>query len=115
MLWMFQRVMYGEVTNEKNAALPDLQQREWLVIVPIVAIAILMGVLPNLFLKPIGPSVERMLNQVHRGAPSRIQAGLRSEESERRLRPRQPGSAQREPGEASASGGGAPRESKQSQ
>jgi NADH-quinone oxidoreductase subunit M len=74
MLWMFQRVNYGPVTNEKNAALQDLQPREWLVVVPIVALAILMGVLPNLFLKPIEASVERMLNQVHRGAPSRIQA-----------------------------------------
>ena len=31
MLWMFQRVNYGPVTNEKNATLPDLQAREWLV------------------------------------------------------------------------------------
>ena len=29
MLWMFQRVNYGPVTNEKNAALPDLRPREW--------------------------------------------------------------------------------------
>ena len=44
-------------------------------IVPIIAVAILMGVLPNLFLRPIEPSVERMLNQVPAsGAPSRIQA-----------------------------------------
>jgi hypothetical protein len=33
-----------------------------------------MGVLPNLFLRPIEPAVERMLNQYHHGAPSRIQA-----------------------------------------
>ncbi len=33
-----------------------------------------MGVLPNLFLRPIEPSVERMLNHYHQGAPSRIQA-----------------------------------------
>ena len=45
MLWMFQRVNYGPVTNEKNAALPDLQQREWVVIAPIIAVSILMGVL----------------------------------------------------------------------
>ena len=64
MLWMFQRVNYGPVTNEKNAALPDLRPREWAVLVPIVAVAILMGVLPNLFLRPIEPSVERMLSQV---------------------------------------------------
>ena len=61
MLWMFQRVNYGPVTNEKNATLPDLRPREWVVIVPIIAVAILMGVLPNLFLRPIEPSVERML------------------------------------------------------
>src|SRR5580700_1177850 len=50
MLWMFQRVNYGPVTNEKNAHLPDLRPREWAVIVPIIAVAILMGVLPNLSL-----------------------------------------------------------------
>jgi NADH-quinone oxidoreductase subunit M len=77
MLWMFQRVNYGPVTNEKNASLPDLRPREWAVIVPIIAVAILMGVLPNLFLRPIEPSVERMLNHYRRGAPSRIQANVK--------------------------------------
>jgi NADH-quinone oxidoreductase subunit M len=77
MLWMFQRVNYGPVTNEKNATLPDLQPREWVVIVPIIAVAILMGVLPNVFLRPIEPSVERTLNHYRQGAPSRIQAADR--------------------------------------
>jgi NADH-quinone oxidoreductase subunit M len=66
MLWMFQRVNYGPVTNDKNRSLPDLSVREWIVIAPIVATAVLMGVVPNLFLRPIGPAVERMLNQVQR-------------------------------------------------
>jgi NADH-quinone oxidoreductase subunit M len=75
MLWMFQRVNYGPVTNEKNARLVDLRTREWFVIVPIIAMAILMGVLPNLFLKPIEPSVQKMLNQVRQGSvPARIEA-----------------------------------------
>ena len=77
MLWMFQRVNYGPVTNEKNAGLADLRPREWAVIVPIIAVAILMGVLPNLFLRPIEPSVERLLNQYHHGAPTRIQANVK--------------------------------------
>jgi NADH-quinone oxidoreductase subunit M len=76
MLWMFQRVNYGPVTNDKNAHLPDLQPREWAVIVPIIAVAILMGVLPNLFLRPIEPSVERMLNHVTQGTPTRAQAAI---------------------------------------
>jgi len=80
MLWMFQRVNYGPVGNEKNAGLKDLSPREWAVLVPIIAMAILMGVLPNLFLRPIGPSVERMLNQIQQAAPTRIQAGVISQQ-----------------------------------
>jgi NADH-quinone oxidoreductase subunit M len=71
MLWMFQRVNYGSVT-EKNAALPDLKPREWALLVPVIAMAIVMGVLPNLFLKPMGPSIERMLTQVRRGTQIRV-------------------------------------------
>jgi NADH-quinone oxidoreductase subunit M len=77
MLWMFQRVNYGPVSNERNALLPDLSTREWIVLVPIIALTILMGVMPNLFLKPIEPSVARMLNQIQRQAPARIQAEAR--------------------------------------
>jgi len=74
MLWMFQRVNYGSV-SEKNSALPDLKPREWALIVPIVAMAVLMGVFPNLFLRPMGPSVERMINQARRGSSIEIRAG----------------------------------------
>jgi NADH-quinone oxidoreductase subunit M len=77
MLRMFQRVNYGPVTNEENAKLPDLRPREWAVIVPIIAVTILMGVVPNLFLRPIEPSVERMLNHYHQSARSRIQANAK--------------------------------------
>jgi len=72
MLWMFQRVNYGPVTNEKNASLMDLGPREWAVIVPIVAMAIVMGVLPNLFLRPIEPSAARAVGRYHRGAQTEI-------------------------------------------
>jgi NADH-quinone oxidoreductase subunit M len=74
MLWLFQRVNYGSVTNEKNAALADLKPREWAILVPVVAVAVLMGIVPNLFLKPIEPSVDRMIGQVQRGAPVQIRA-----------------------------------------
>jgi NADH-quinone oxidoreductase subunit M len=73
MLWMFQRVNYGTV-SEKNASLPDLNRREWTILVPVVALAVVMGVVPNLFLKPMAPSVERMLTQVRRGTQIRVQA-----------------------------------------
>jgi NADH-quinone oxidoreductase subunit M len=72
MLWMFQRVNYGPVTNEKNKGLRDLSPREWTILVPIIAVAILMGVFPNLFLRPIEPAVHRMLNEIHVVAPVRV-------------------------------------------
>ena len=64
MLWMFQRVNYGTVTNAKNRALRDLSVREWFVIGPVCAVAILMGVAPNLFLKPMEPAVRRVVEHV---------------------------------------------------
>ena len=70
---MFQRVNYGTV-SEKNASLADLKPREWALLVPLVALTVLMGVLPNLFLKPMAPSVERLINQATRGASFEIRA-----------------------------------------
>jgi len=64
MLWMFQRVNYGPVTNPKNKGLRDLSPREWAVIVPIVAMCIGMGVAPGVFLKPMEPAVTRIVQQV---------------------------------------------------
>ena len=67
MLWMFQRVSYGPLTNAKNHSLPDLSPREWGLVVPIVAMAILMGVLPGIFLRPMEPSVNRIIERVTGG------------------------------------------------
>jgi NADH-quinone oxidoreductase subunit M len=75
MLWMFQRVNYGPVTNDKNSRLADLTLRERLVLVPIVALVVAMGVIPNVFLRPMEPSVERVLAQMRQGTPVQIHAG----------------------------------------
>jgi NADH-quinone oxidoreductase subunit M len=64
MLWMFQRVNYGTVTNPKNDALPDLTTREWWAIGPTAILAVVMGVLPNVFLRPMEPAVERMVQRM---------------------------------------------------
>ena len=64
MLWMFQRVNYGPVTNPKNRGLRDLSVREWLVIGPVCAMAIFMGVFPSVFLKPMEPAVKRTVESV---------------------------------------------------
>jgi NADH-quinone oxidoreductase subunit M len=71
MLWMFQRVYLGPITNDKNAKLPDLQPREWASVLPLCAIAIAMGVFPSLFLAPMELSVKKVVERVQTAQPAR--------------------------------------------
>ncbi len=64
MLWMFQRVNYGPITNDKNRGLRDLSPREWVVIAPICAMAVFMGVMPGIFLKPMEPAVKKTVERI---------------------------------------------------
>jgi NADH-quinone oxidoreductase subunit M len=64
MLWMFQRVMFGEVTNPKNKNLPDLTKRELMVLIPVVIFIIWIGVYPKPFLKPMEATVNGMIKRV---------------------------------------------------
>jgi NADH-quinone oxidoreductase subunit M len=72
MLWMVQRVYYGEVTHEANRTLPDLRPREWAAVLPLCAAAIIMGVLPTLFLRPMEPAVARVVERVQLAQPIRV-------------------------------------------
>jgi NADH-quinone oxidoreductase subunit M len=72
-LWMVQRVLYGEVTVEKNRTLPDLSARELLVVVPLVALALFMGVASPLFTRTIEPSVDALV--LHTRGPAHSFAG----------------------------------------
>jgi NADH-quinone oxidoreductase subunit M len=74
MLWMFQRVFYGKVTNEHNVGLPDLSFREWAILGPLAAAAIGMGVAPNVFLKPMEPAIQRLVDRVQARQPLRVEA-----------------------------------------
>jgi NADH-quinone oxidoreductase subunit M len=64
MLWMFQRVYYGEVTDDHNRHMPDVSPREWVILGPLAAAAIFMGVVPNVFLKPMEPAVGRIVQRM---------------------------------------------------
>ena len=75
MLWMFQRVNYGPVTNEKNRNMRDLTPREWAILVPTIAMAILMGVFPGIFLRPMEPAVVKVIERVTGSQPARVDAG----------------------------------------
>ena len=65
MLRMYQRVMFGPLTNPANATLPDLSRREVTIFAPLVGLMLLMGVYPQPFLSRMEPSVEATLTRVH--------------------------------------------------
>ncbi len=64
MLWMVQRVFYGEVTNPKNEKLKDLTCREYVYLLPLVALIFWIGLYPNFFLKKMHASVDHFIGQV---------------------------------------------------
>ncbi len=76
MLWMFQRVNYGPVTKDENATLPDLTTRERLTLWPAVAMTIVMGVFPMIFLRPMEPAVARLVDLVRRNEGQTVRAPL---------------------------------------
>ena len=66
MLWMFQRVMYGEITNPKNQGLKDLSKREWAVLLPVLIFIFWIGVYPTPFLRTTETSVQNLLQQIEK-------------------------------------------------
>ncbi len=64
LLWMYQRVIFGEIRHEENARLTDLNLREWAVLVPVLIFIVWIGVYPSLFTEKMRASVEALINQV---------------------------------------------------
>ena len=61
LLWMWRRVMFGPLDNEKNKKLSDLNVREIIYLIPIVLMAIVMGVFPGVFLSRMEPTLHNFL------------------------------------------------------
>jgi len=65
LLWMYQRVMHGPISNEKIRSFKDLNKRELGYLVPIVIMMFWMGIYPQTFLRKMDASVSRLLDRVH--------------------------------------------------
>jgi NADH-quinone oxidoreductase subunit M len=64
LLWMYQRVFYGQVKHAVNATLPDLTPREQAALWPAAVAALVMGVAPLLWIKAIDPAVQAAIQPV---------------------------------------------------
>jgi NADH-quinone oxidoreductase subunit M len=73
MLWLYQRVFYGEAGHEVRAHVPDLNPREWAAVIPLIAMMVWMGVYSQSFLPPVSKTNELMLSQTQVNVPFRVQ------------------------------------------
>ena len=64
MLWMVQRVVFGEISRDENRSLPDLNLREWVVFAPILLLVFWIGLAPSPFFHKMEASVDRLLRGV---------------------------------------------------
>jgi NADH-quinone oxidoreductase subunit M len=65
MLWLYQRTMFGRLDNPANQSLADLNAREVVTFLPLVALAIWIGIYPTPLLRRLDSSVGRIVIRVN--------------------------------------------------
>ncbi|MBC6439448.1 MAG: NADH-quinone oxidoreductase subunit M [Rhodospirillales bacterium] len=63
MLWLYRRVVFGELVREDLKAITDCNKRELLYFVPLTAAVLIMGFWPDPFLDVMHVSVENLVEQ----------------------------------------------------
>jgi NADH-quinone oxidoreductase subunit M len=65
LLWLYQRVMFGPVTNSANEHLPDLNLREYATLVPLLLLAFWIGIYPKPLFAVLDQPVHQIVQQVN--------------------------------------------------
>ena len=61
-LWLYRRVVLGDLIKESLRSITDMTRRERLIFAPLVVMTLLLGVYPALVLDMIGPSVAALID-----------------------------------------------------
>jgi NADH-quinone oxidoreductase subunit M len=80
MLWLYQRTMFGTIDNPKNENLPDLNLREWATFIPLLILAVWIGLYPKPFIDRLDSSVVRVMTRVN-SADVPLNAGAADEDA----------------------------------
>jgi NADH-quinone oxidoreductase subunit M len=67
LLWLYQRVMFGPVTNPANEHLPDLNAREYATLIPLVILAFWIGIYPKPLFRVLDRPVQQIVEQINPG------------------------------------------------
>ncbi|MCB9366598.1 MAG: NADH-quinone oxidoreductase subunit M [Calditrichaeota bacterium] len=76
LLWMYQRVFYGELIHDENRKLKDITLFEAVPILVLIVLAIWIGVYPDPILTRIEPSLQLVLDHFQQGQFSQLQGVL---------------------------------------
>ena len=72
MLWMYQRVFFGELTEEVKHHMPDFSMREWACVIPLVVMMVWMGMYSQSFLPAVSEANLKILDQTKMNQPLRV-------------------------------------------
>ena len=61
MLYLYKRIIFGTIVNQKLKDILDLDFRERLILIPLVVSVLLIGFFPNIFLDPMRQSIETII------------------------------------------------------
>ena len=77
-LWLYRRVVFGDLIKESLRQITDMDRREKLLFAPLVVMTLLLGIYPALILDIIGPSVNALVENYTTAlaeVPTRLVAG----------------------------------------
>ena len=69
MLYLYRRVVFGVQKNADAAAMPDLDAREWAMMVPLAVAVLWMGIYPETFLAPMRKDIASLEARVAQARP----------------------------------------------
>jgi NADH-quinone oxidoreductase subunit M len=67
LLWLYQRVMFGPVTNPANEHLADLNAREYATLVPLIILCFWIGIYPKPLFRVLERPVQQIVEQINPG------------------------------------------------
>lgn len=70
MLYLYRRVVFGDLVKDDVKAMPDLSKREMALLAPLAAVTLWMGVYPESFLAPMRNDVATLLARIERAKPA---------------------------------------------
>jgi NADH-quinone oxidoreductase subunit M len=62
MLYLYKRIIFGVIENDKLSDILDLNLREKTILIPLAIAVILIGILPNIFIEPMRLPLELIIN-----------------------------------------------------